>query len=286
VNDVELCYQILGPADAPPCLLVMGLGAQMIVWPDGLLSELLERGFQVIRFDNRDVGLSSKTDGPPPDVLALIAAHEAGETIEAPYTLSDMADDALGLLAHLGFDEAHVVGASLGGMVAQHLALEHPERVASLTSIMSAPGPDDLVDAEPEALGALLSPAPEARAAAIEHNVNLTRLISGPLYDEAVARDRAREQFDRAYTPAAGAFQLAAMGASGDRTDRLGQLSCPTLVVHGRVDPLIKIEAGLATAAAAPEADLLVLGRMGHDLPRLYWPQVADAIIGIARRSE
>ena len=171
-------------------------------------------------------------------------------------------------------------------MIAQHVALEHPGRVASLTSIMSAPGPADLAGADPDALAALLTPAPSTRDAAIEHNVTLARAICGPLFDEGIARERAREQFDRASTPTAGAFHLAAIGASGDRTDRLGQLDGPALVIHGRQDPLIRLSAGVATAEAIPGADLLVLAEMGHDLPEVYWPQLADAVIGIARRAD
>lgn len=285
VNDIELCYQSLGPRDAPACLLVMGLGAQMVVWPDGLVSELLDRGFRVIRFDNRDVGLSTKSDGEPPDIMSMLAAHEAGHDIPAPYGLSDMAADAIALLDHLEIDTAHVVGASLGGMIVQHMSFEYPDRIESMTSIMSTTGAPDVGAAGNEALGMLLSPAPEERAAAIEHNVVLGRTISGPLFDEDVARERAREQYDRAFTPTASAFQLAAMGASGDRTERLRSISCPALVIHGQVDPLIHVSGGHATAAAIPGADLLLLADMGHDLPEQYWPQIADAIIGIARRA-
>lgn len=286
INGVEICYQSLGPDQAPACLLVMGLGAQMIVWPDGLVSELLDRGFRVVRYDNRDAGLSSVTPGDPPDIMALMAAAAAGEEIDAPYSLSDMAADGMGLLDHLGIERAHVVGASLGGMIAQVMAYEHPSRVASLTSIMSTTGADDVGQAEPEAVAALLSPGPTDRDGAIAHNVKLGRAISGPLFDEADALERSRETFDRSFRPAATAFQLAAMGATGDRTERLGAITCPTLVIHGQVDPLVTISGGLATAAAIDGADLLVLSDMAHDLPAVYWDQIAGAIIGIARRAD
>lgn len=285
INGIEICYQSLGPDDAPTCLLVMGLGAQMIAWPDGLVSELLERGFRVVRFDNRDAGLSGVTPGDPPDIMAMMAAHAEGQPIAAPYTLSDMAADAIGLLDKLGIDEAHVVGASLGGMISQVMAIEHPERVASLTSVMSSTGADDVGQAEPTAIEALLAPPPADRDGAIAHNVKLSRAISGPLFDEDESWERARENYDRSFRPAASAFQIAAMGATGDRTERLAGITCPTLVIHGRVDPLIALSGGLATAEAVPNADLVVLAEMAHDLPAQYWPQIADAVIGIARRA-
>ncbi len=285
LGGLEICYQSLGPDEAPTCLLVMGLGAQMLVWPDGLVTELLDRGFRVIRYDNRDVGLSSRSTGPVPDIAALMAAHAMGEPVSAPYTLSDMAADAVGLLDHLDIDAAHVVGASLGGMIAQHLAIEFSDRVESLTSIMSTTGAPEVDEAGDEVLALLLTPAPADRLAAVEHNVALSRALSGPLFDEARAREAAREGFDRAFTPDAGAFHIAAMGASGDRSEHLEKVTCPTLVVHGQLDPLIPVSGGLATAAAVPGADLLVLAEMGHDFPAVYWDQIADAIIGIARRA-
>ena len=163
-NGVELCYESFGPDDAPPVLLVMGLGAQLTLWPTGLVSALLERGFRVIRFDNRDVGLSSKTPGPPPDVAALFLDYLAGRPIEAPYTLSLLAADAMGLLDALDIPSAHIVGASMGGMIAQTIAIEHPERVLSLTSIMSSTGDPTVGQPDPDAMLALLTPAPSDRS--------------------------------------------------------------------------------------------------------------------------
>ena len=160
VNGIEICYQSLGPDEAPTCLLVMGLGAQMLLWPDGFVTELLDRGFRVVRFDNRDVGLSSVTPGEVPDIMAMMAARAAGEPVTAPYTFSDMAADAIGLLDHLEIDTAHIVGASLGGMIVQTMAFEHPERVASVTSIMSTTGADDVGQPDPAAMTALLTPPP------------------------------------------------------------------------------------------------------------------------------
>ena len=282
VDDIEICYESFGPADAPPVLLVMGLGAQMTLWSTGFVSELLERGFRVIRFDNRDAGLSTRSEGDPPDVMALFVAAAAGTSIDAPYTLSAMASDAIGLLDALDIDRAHVVGASMGGMIAQVIAIEHPQRVASLTSIMSTTGAPDVGQADPSAMAALLKPPPTERGDAIEQNVATARVIGGSLFDESVSRGTATESYDRAFNPAGFAFQIAAITATGDRTERLRSLDVPALVVHGREDSLVTLSGGEATAAAIPGADLLVLARMGHDMPTRYWPQIADAIYNVA----
>lgn len=285
-NDIDICYESFGPEDAPPVLLVMGLGAQMIAWPTGFVSELLERGFRVIRFDNRDAGLSTRSAGEPPDVLALFAKFTTGETVEAPYTLSLLADDAAGLLDALGLPAAHIVGASMGGMIVQTMAIEHPDKVLSLTSIMSTTGDPAVGQAAPDAMAALLAPPPATRDEAIEQGVKASQVIAGSLFDEDNARARAAEAYDRANNPEGFRFQLAAIAASGDRTDRLRELDVPTLVVHGRHDPLVTLSGGEATAAAIPGADLLVFGEMGHDLPEKYWPQLADAIFNIAALGE
>ncbi len=272
VNDIEICYESFGPDDAPALLLVMGLGAQMTLWSPGFVSELLDRGFRVIRFDNRDVGLSSKTAGDPPDVMALYAKSIAGEPVDAPYTLSTMADDAVGLLDALGVEAAHIVGASMGGMIVQMMAIEHADRVLSMTSIMSTTGATDVGQPDPAAIGALLAPPATNREDAIASNVTTSRIIAGSLFDEDEARARAREGYDRCFHPAGPAFQIAAIAATGDRTERLRDLQVPTLVVHGREDPLVTLSGGEATAAAVPEADLLVFGKMGHDVPRSTGP--------------
>ena len=286
VNDIEICYESFGDADAPPVLLVMGLGAQMTLWSPGFISALLDRGFRVIRFDNRDVGLSTKTAGPPPDVMAMYASFMAGQPIEAPYTLSLLASDAVGLMDALEIPAAHIVGASMGGMVVQTMAIEHSERVLSLTSIMSTTGHTEVGQPDPEAMMALLSPVPDGRAEAIEANVNTARLISGDLFDGDEARRISTESYDRCFHPAGTMFQIAAIAASGDRTEALRQLDMPTLVIHGRQDSLITLSGGEATAAAVPGADMVVFGQMGHDLPRRYWPQMADAIFNIAARGD
>ena len=273
VNDIEICYESFGPDDAPPTLLVMGLGAQMTLWSPGFISELLDRGFRVIRFDNRDVGLSTKTAGDPPDVMALYAQFLGGQPIEAPYTLSTFAADAVGLLDALGIPAAHIVGASMGGMIVQTMAIEHPDRVLSLTSIMSTTGHTEVGQPDPESMMALLTPAPTDRDGAIRQNVETARVI-------------ATESYDRCFHPAGTAFHLVAIAASGDRTEGLNSLDVPTLVIHGRQDSLVTLSGGEATAAAVPGAELLVFGRMGHDMPAIYWPQMADAIFNIAVRGE
>lgn len=283
-NDIDICYESYGPDDAPPLLLVMGLGAQMITWSAGLVSDLLARGFRVIRYDNRDAGLSTKSPGPPPDVMKIYAAVAAGEPVEAPYELSLLAADAAALLDALGIPAAHVVGASMGGMIVQTLAIEHPDRVLSLTSIMSTTGDPEVGQPTPEAIAALLMPPATDREDAIEQSLHVARTIAGPLLDEAEARAHATEAFDRSRHPDGFMFQLAAIAASGDRTPHLRGLDVPTLVVHGREDPLIALSGGLATAEAVPGADLLVFSRMGHDLPRIYWPQLSDAISNVAAR--
>ncbi len=286
VNDIEICYESFGPDDAPPLLLVMGLGAQMTLWSPGFISELLERGFRVIRFDNRDIGLSSKSEEPPPDVMALYAQSLAGAPVAAPYTLSTMANDAVGLLDALGIEAAHVVGASMGGMIVQMMAIEHADRVLSMTSIMSTTGASDVGQPDPAAIGALLTPPPTDRDGAIAATVATSRIIGGSLFDEDDARQRAREAYDRCFNPAGAAFQIAAIAATGDRTERLREVRIPTLVIHGREDSLVTLSGGEATATAVPGADLLVLSQMGHDMPTSYLPRIADAISGLALATE
>jgi pimeloyl-ACP methyl ester carboxylesterase len=286
VNDIEICYESFGDDDAPTVLLVMGLGAQMTLWSAGFVSELLDRGFRVVRFDNRDCGLSTKSQGDPPDAAMLLMAAMAGQPVDAPYSLSDMAADAVGLLDRLGIGAAHIVGASMGGMIVQTMAIEHPERVLSLTSIMSTTGDTSVGQPDPEALTALLQPPPSDRAAAIAQSVEVSRVISGSLFDEVDAEARAREAYDRSFHPVGTMFQIAAVAASGHRTESLENLDVPTLVIHGRQDPLITLSGGMHTAEVIPGADLLVFGQMGHDLPKVYLPQIADAIFGIASRAE
>ncbi len=277
-HDVTIEYDTFGDPADPAVLLVMGFTAQMIAWDEELCRLIAGHGLHVIRFDNRDCGLSSKTPGDPPNVMALVMAAQAGRAVgDVPYTLSDMATDGLAVLDHLGIDRAHVVGASMGGMIAQMMAIEHPERVATLTSIMSTTGDPSVGQASPAAMAALIAPPPTDREGVIEAGVKLYDLIGGSYeVDEDLVRQRMAASFDRCFYPIGAAFQMAAIVATGDRTERLASVTAPTLVVHGLEDSLIAPSGGEATAAAVPGAELVTYDRMGHDLPRQIW----DDLVG------
>jgi pimeloyl-ACP methyl ester carboxylesterase len=287
-NGIEIEYEVIGPPGNRPLLLVMGLGTQMIHWDDELCAHLVARGHRVIRFDNRDVGYSTKLDGNgPPNVLAAMAGASRGAAVDAPYRLSDMAADAAGLLDALEIESAHVVGASLGGMIAQTLALEHPARVRTLTSMMSTTGHPDLPTATPEAAAVLFQPAPPDREGNIERAVRVFRTIGSPgfPFDEGRVRERAARAYDRCFHPAGVARQMIAIVASGSRRDALRGLRTPTLVVHGADDPLIPLACGLDTAETIPGAELLIVEGMGHDLPRAVWPRLVDAVTQLTSRT-
>jgi pimeloyl-ACP methyl ester carboxylesterase len=284
-DGIRIAYETFGDPADPPVLLVMGLGAQLLAWREGFCQALVDRGHFVVRYDNRDIGLSTHlSDAPPPDFAALLAGNRSS----ASYDLSDMADDAVRLLDHLGLPAAHVVGASLGGMIAQTLALDHPERVLSLTSIMSTTGDRAVGQATEAAMTALLAPPAANREEAEQRSLASSRVLGSPGYpaDPDEVRRHAGEGYDRDHDPSGVARQLAAIYASGDRTARLAGLTVPTLVLHGADDPLIDVSGGRATAAAVPDAELRVLAGMGHDLPTELWPEVADAITTLARRAE
>ncbi len=284
VGEIELAYEMSGEPDAAPMLLIMGLGTQMIFWPDDFVGELAARGFRPIRFDNRDAGRSTAIEGgPPPDPMAAIA----GNVASAAYTLEDMADDAAGLLAHLGIGAAHVVGASMGGMIAQTLAIRHGSRVRSLASIMSTTGERAVSMPKAQALPALLTPPPDDRDGMVEWAVRTGAVIGSPGFDrdEAWVRDVAGRAYDRGRNPMGTARQLMAIAASGDRTEALRALDVPTVVIHGEEDPLIPVGGGRATAAAIPEAELVTIPGMGHDLPRGAWPTIIEAIVANAARA-
>jgi pimeloyl-ACP methyl ester carboxylesterase len=280
-NGIELEYEVTGnPAD-PPVLLIMGLGAQLIVWDDEFVLGLARRGHFVVRFDNRDVGLSTHFDGvAAPPVPELFARRQKGEPLGAPYTLSDMAADAAGLLDHLEIPSAHVVGASMGGMIAQTMAIEQPRRVRSLTSIMSSTGNPTLPPAKPEAMARLNMPAPTERAAYVAHSLATQRIMAGNgfPFDEERVRRQAERGYDRAFYPQGFARQIAAIMASGSRREALEGVRLPTLVVHGLEDPLVPVEGGLDTHEAIPGSELLLIDGMGHSLPKGVWPTVIDAI--------
>jgi pimeloyl-ACP methyl ester carboxylesterase len=281
-NGIELEYDTTGDPGAPPLLLVMGLGAQMTAWDVEFCERLAVAGFWVIRFDNRDVGLSTKVETSEGfSVVAAIGAALSGAPVEAPYLLTDMADDAFALLDHLGVERAHVVGASMGGMIAQTMAIARPERVATLTSIMSTTGNQDVGNATPEALAILMATPPATRDEYVTNAVGTSRLLHGPVlpFDEQRAADRAGAAFDRCFHPAGVGRQLVAILASGDRTPSLAGCRVPALVIHGDADPLVNHSGGVATAEAVPEAELLTIEGMGHDLPVEKWDQIVDAIV-------
>jgi pimeloyl-ACP methyl ester carboxylesterase len=284
VGDIELAYETLGDASDPPLVLVMGLGAQLHYWPDPFCRELADRGLFVVRFDNRDVGHSTHLEEAGPVDLASVSPGTS-----LPYTMSDMAADVVGLIRALGLRSAHLVGMSLGGMIVQLTAIEHPERVRSLVSIASTTGGPDVGQSRPEALAALFTPPPELTREAIgDHAVRLSRLIgsTGFPLDERWLRERAQRSFDRRYDPEGVSRQAATVGAAGDRTSRLAQLRIPALVIHGRADPLVDVSGGIATARAIPGAELLVIEGMGHDLPPGAWTQIVEGIERTVRRAE
>jgi pimeloyl-ACP methyl ester carboxylesterase len=285
-NGICIEYETFGDRKHPALLLIMGLGAQMIFWEDDFCREIAGRGFHVVRFDNRDCGLSSHFhDAGMPNVLEAMTAALSGAAVSSAYRLSDMAVDAMALLDALGIERAHVVGASMGGMIAQMIAIEYPARVLSLTSIMSTTGNPQVPPAQPQAMAVLLTPSPSERAAFIDHMANSFRIIGSPgfEFDEVSFRDRIGRAFDRSYDPGGVARQLVAVLADGNRKERLRAVRVPALVIHGKDDPLVPIEGGMDTAEAIPGARLLVIEGMGHDLPRGTWPRIVDAIAEIAK---
>lgn len=284
-NGVELCYQEMGEADGEPLLLVMGLSMQMIAWPEEFCAELAERGFRVIRFDNRDIGRSTKLDAAGvPRQLDLIVGRRA----TAPYLLRDMAADTVGLMDRLGIESAHVVGASMGGMIAQSLAIEYPQRVRSLVSMLSTTGSRWTGLPSWKAMGVLLGRPPRGREAAIERAVRTFTVIGSPgfPFDEERVRDIAGRAYDRGHSAAGVVRQLHAISASGDRTAALRRLRLPTTVIHGARDPLVRPAGARATARAIPGARLKMVEGMGHDLPRSLWPEFAADIAANAARAE
>ena len=287
-NGITLEYETHGDPANPPLLLIMGLGAQLTLWPIELVEALVARGYYVIRHDNRDIGLSSKfTEAGVPDMASVVMALMAGKNPAVPYTLSDMAADAVAVLDAAGVGKAHIVGASMGGMIAQLVAIEHPERVLSLTSIMSTTGNPTLPPAKPEAMAALTSPmAPDADLAAIlERGAMVSKAIGSPGYpaDDARLRANVERDFKRSFHPTGAMRQMAAIVADGDRRARLKTVTAPTLVIHGADDPLVPVEGGRDTASAIAGATILEVPGMGHDLPLALVETIADAIAGRAR---
>jgi pimeloyl-ACP methyl ester carboxylesterase len=275
---IDIAYQRLGKPTAPAALLIMGVAAQSIHWPDEFCHALVDRGLQIIRFDNRDAGLSTHlTDAPPPDLPAALSGNLSSVT----YTLSDMASDTVGLLDALGFKKAHLVGASMGGAIAQTMAIEHPDRVRSLTSMMSTTGDMKVGQAAPEVLRQLFSgPRAITRDEVVQQFLRAISFIGSPGYpsDEKEIATRAARAYDRCYDPIGSARQAIATVASGDRTKRLRSLKVPTLVIHGLADRMCDVSGGRATAEAVPGAELVLIEGMGHDLPSGLRSQLAARI--------
>jgi pimeloyl-ACP methyl ester carboxylesterase len=283
-DGIEIEYEIRGEGE--PILFVMGLAGQLIDWPDEFVELFVAEGYQVIRFDNRDSGLSSKTDWKPPSHLRqLWAAIRRKPVAGAGYTLDDMADDAAGLLDTLQLDAAHIVGASMGGMISQTLATRHPERVRSLCSIMSNTGDRKHGLFSWRLVARLAKRRRPSRKNAVDYTVAVMEAISGPTFDAGAYRVRATASIERMFTPAGVMRQATAVAASPDRTEALGGIQCPTLVIHGMVDPLVKPSGGTATAKAVPNARLLMFPEMGHDLPSGRWDEIRDEIVANCRRA-
>lgn len=290
-NGITLEYEVSGPDDGQPLLLIHGLGAQLVRWPQGLLDRLAAAGFRLIRYDSRDVGLSTHMDGAPvPDLGEVTRAKAEGRAVDLPYTLSDLAADAAALLAGLGVESAHVVGVSLGGMVAQVLAIEHPQRVRSLAIVMSQSGNPEMPGSDPAALARLAAVAPDPAKdpeAFLRHQVDLNRTLGSPLYPvpEADLRAFAAAAAARSYYPVGSARQLAASRGAPDRRPALQRLAVPALVIHGADDPLIKAVCGQDVAANIPGAWLLLISGMGHDLPEALHDVLAANIAANAARA-
>ena len=283
-NGLTLEYESLGSQTAETILLIMGLGAQMTRWPKALTDKLIARGYRVIAFDNRDVGLSQKLDDAgAPDMGAVLKALSEGKAPPVAYNLDDMAADAAGLLGALGIERAHIVGASMGGMIAQLVAADYPRRTLSLTSIMSTTGNPDLPRATPEAMAVINSRGPDPMVdleGYLAHSMAGSRTIGSPAYpaDEADLRERTLSDFNRAYYPVGFMRQYAGVMASPDRRPKLKTITAPTVVVHGEVDPLVPVEGGRDTAANIPGAELRVIPGMGHDLPPALYDTLVEAI--------
>lgn len=277
-NNLTFEYETFGSADAPPVLFIMGLGAQMTAWPIELCQMVADQGYQVIRFDNRDIGLSSYLDHlGDPDMMEIFGAAMAGDSFDAPYDLADMARDTVGVLDALGHDTAHIVGASMGGMIAQRLVIDHPHRARSLTSIFSMPR---FILGDDEVSAALMGDAPETRDERIAAGLEAARLFSGggfPFDDDEV-RARVAEGIDRAWHPEGQVRQTAAIIADGDRTEGLQSLDLPAVVIHGTGDRLVIPQGGQETADAIPGAELVWIEGMGHEFPEPTWPTIVNAM--------
>lgn len=286
---IKLCYQRTGDPAGPPLVMIMGLGAQLAAWPPEFVAGFGDRGFDVVTFDNRDIGRSAHFDEQGPTAEDLRAGFEAGALPDLPYSLANMAADVAGLIHALELGPAHVLGVSMGGMIAQQVAIDHPDAVASLTSIMSTTGSPDVGAATPEAMEAITRPAPTGRDASIEATVEAAKVWASPeWFDEDSVRARVVAAWDRRreLEPDGIMRQMGAILTGGSREPGLAELNCPTLVIHGDADPLVTPSGGQRTAEVTPGAELLMLEGMGHDLPPIHWQAMTEAVLGLVRRAE
>ncbi len=288
-NSGEIYFEHSGSRSDPRVLFIQGLGCQVVHWPESLIEGVVAAGLCAVTFDNRDSGLSRGSDTPPPSLPSLLAAREDPDAVTPAYSLSDMARDAVDLLDHIGQGGAHVIGVSMGGMIGQRMAIEHPDRVYSLTSIMSSTGNPGLPAPAEEAVGALLASAvAEDAEAAVPLSIQAWQVFAGPHFDsEKVGGGRfARRAIERAYRPDGTVRQLAAILTDGDRRADLERVRVPTLVIHGNADPLVPVEAGRETAAVIPGASYLEIDKLGHDLPEPVLGEMIAAITSHIRDVE
>jgi len=287
-NGIQIEYDTIGSRSARPLLLIMGLGCQMIFWDDGLCSRLAEKGFYVIRFDNRDTGFSTKFDAAGiPDLMKAFTAVLTGQEIKPAYTIDDMADDAVGLLDALSIDRAHICGISMGAAIAQAMAIRNPSRLISLTLVYGTTGSSKLPPPKPEALNFFVTPPPETREEYIAHFVKGSRILAGPGYDfnESWHRNMAARSYDRCFSPQGAARQILAVLAHGSRKQALSSVTVPTLVIHGTDDPISPVEGGKALAAAIQGSELMIIPGMGHDLPAGgAWNQILEKLVGFIKK--
>jgi len=286
-GDIDIAYESHGHADDPVLVLIPGLGNQLLFFENEFVEGLVDRAFRVVRIDNRDVGLSSSLDQFDVDLSEVLAAVGRGQQVVPPYTLGDMATDVVAVLDHLGVDEAHVLGVSLGGMVAQNMAVSYPARVRSLTLISSTSGSSDVGQPSPEAMAALLTPGPtEGREALVEHDTKTRKIWATTAhYDEEWTQLYFLAAYHRAHNPAGSSRQMVAVLTEPDREPALAQLTVPTLVLHGSDDVLIDPSGGARLVELIPDAEFLELEAMGHDLPPHYWSPIIEAVTQLAIRS-
>jgi pimeloyl-ACP methyl ester carboxylesterase len=287
VNNIEIEYETIGDPTSKPLLLIAGLGSQLLAWSDEICENLAIIGFFVIKFDNRDVGLSTKfEDAGIPDMMEISAAYTRGEKPNLPYTLEDMADDAVGILDTLKIDKAHICGASMGGMIAQIIAYRHPSRVQSLAVIMSTTGNPELPPSKPEILMQFFAPVPSEREAYIDEMVKRDSLIYGNFtYDEVQGRDYRTKEYDRSYYPEGIARQMAAMAVPGNIKSKISVIQAPTIIIHGSEDPFNQIEAGKEIASTIPRAELLIIDGMAHSFPIEVVPRIVNALVANSNKS-